>query len=75
MNQQERHGAYKMGWSEIKDQAGYDEWQEMADDLDISPSYLSRIVNGDRDVPVSLIKKLARKIGMSPGELLDELIE
>ena len=40
---------------------------------DVHPTEVSRIENGDRDVRVSTVFRLAKALGVTPGQLLDGL--
>ncbi len=47
--------------------------KQMALILQISPAAISRIVHGNRLPSLSLVKKISKQTGISPGELRPDL--
>lgn len=45
--------------------------EDVSGDSGVHPTEVSRIENGDRDVRVSTVFRLAKALGVRPGQLLD----
>ena len=57
-----------------RDAAGLSQ-QELADRVGISKSYVSSLELGYRAPNLNLLVKIARSVGVNPGELVDAMVE
>lgn len=63
-----------VGWDEILERSDCDSYTELAEELEVDKSYLSKMKSGERNPTVPLLINLSDIVDMTPGELLDTLL-
>lgn len=46
--------------------------REMAERIDVTESYMSQVINGRRDVRLSMLNRMSKEFGIEASELLED---